>query len=633
MKQKILNQIQFLRAFSVLSVFLYHTNIHFFSNGYLGVDIFFVISGFIITGKILEEYDATNKINVKNFYKKRAKRIIPNLLFIVIVTYFFYLTFGPPDLSLFKDAVFSILGISNLYHLIYQRDYFDNVFNNPLGHTWSLGVELQFYIIYPLILLIILSFKNQNKNSLIIFLFLLFIVSIFFFLINLKLNPVFSFYFSILRFWEFFIGGIFYFFQKKVKKNLSTSPLCFLIIILIIFAQSIINNYGLLFTNNPYLKNILVVLLSGFFIIFYKKNILFENKFLIYLGNISYSFYLWHLPILFFSDLYFSNFYYANLFFSLILTLFFSSFSFVYIEKKFIYSNYEFLKSKLFLFIIIIPFIFIIILLYAKYFNESLRSKIRNIFYKFNYLERNFNWNNRVIFYNNIRVDNKKVYDYCLESSSNFTLNKKLGLREECLRNQDFEKIFFLFGNSHTAQFLPLFNDLSEIKNIYYLHLTKSFPSKELLNLIKKNFNEVYLVTNINDLEEFDQIREYFLDIKNKKIKFIFFNSTPNPTKNEPFKCLIQRKDCFLDKNEVIKKRKLDKLFLEMYTFEKKFKDTVFVFNSFEALCPKPNLFCQIYNKNDDLLIYRDESHIIYEGAKSIMYNFKKFIYKKNILN
>jgi peptidoglycan/LPS O-acetylase OafA/YrhL len=72
MQQKIFNQIQSLRAFSVLSVFLFHTNIPFFSNGYLGVDIFFVISGFVITGKIFEEYKATNKINFLNFYKKRT---------------------------------------------------------------------------------------------------------------------------------------------------------------------------------------------------------------------------------------------------------------------------------------------------------------------------------------------------------------------------------------------------------------------------------------------------------------------------------------------------------------------------------------------------------------------------------
>jgi len=624
MQQKIFNQIQSLRAFSVLSVFLFHTNIPFFSNGYLGVDIFFVISGFVITGKIFEEYKATNKINFINFYKKRVKRIIPNLFFIVCVTYVFYLSFGPPDLSLFKETVFSLLGISNLYHLNYQKDYFNNIFDDPIGHTWSLGVEQQFYIIYPFILSTILFYKN--KNYLIIFLFLISIISTSFFLINYKSNPILSFYFSPLRLWEFLIGAIFFLSQNNIKKSLVLSQLCFLLIVMLIFTQS--------FIINSYFKNILVVFFSGLLISSYKKNIFFENKFIIYFGNISYSFYLWHLPVLFFSDLYLNNFFQVNILFSFTLTLLLSSLSFVYIEKKFIYSDWKFLKSKFFLFVTILFFIFIIILLYSKYFNEGYRIKIRNIFYKFNYLENTFDWNNRVVFANNIKIDKNKVYNYCQEDSSNFTINNKLLLREECLRYQDSSKIFFSFGNSHTAQFLPLFNDLNEVKNIYYLHFINTTPPNELIDSIAKNFKDVYLVTNINDLAELERIREYFFQITNKKIKFILFNSTPNPAKkNDPIKCMVQRKDCFMDKNQDIQKRQLNELFLQIYKFEKNFKDRVFVFNSFQALCPSLNPLCPIYNKKNDLLIYRDDNHITYEGAKSIMYDFKKFLFEKKILN
>ena len=171
---------------------------------------------------------------------------------------------------------------------------------------------------------------------------------------------------------------------------------------MLIFTQS--------FIINSYFKNILVVFFSGLLISSYKKNVFFENKFIIYFGNISYSFYLWHLPVLFFSDLYLNNFFQVNILFSFTLTLLLSSLSFVYIEKKFIYSDWKFLKSKFFLFVTILFFIFIIILLYSKYFNEGYRIKIRNIFYKFNYLENTFDWNNRVVFSNNIKIDKNKVY-------------------------------------------------------------------------------------------------------------------------------------------------------------------------------------------------------------------------------
>ena len=108
------NHIQTFRAFSVISVYLYHTNLEIFSYGYLGVDIFFLISGYVISKRVFEDYEKNNKINLYKFYLKRIKRIIPNLLFIVISTYLFYIIFGPPDLSLFNETIFALLGLSNL---------------------------------------------------------------------------------------------------------------------------------------------------------------------------------------------------------------------------------------------------------------------------------------------------------------------------------------------------------------------------------------------------------------------------------------------------------------------------------------------------------------------------------------
>ena len=188
--------IQFLRGLSVIFVFLYHSNIPIFEKGYLGVDIFFVISGFVITQRIFQNYEIDKKISLKNFYLKRINRIIPNLFFIVGCTYVFYLLIGPPDLSLWNETLSSLFGVSNIYYIFDNISYFDNVFDNPLAHTWSLGVEEQFYLFYPLLIfLIFLSKKNRLLKLQIIFL-LIFIISLFIFKIKLESNPSLAFFLS-----------------------------------------------------------------------------------------------------------------------------------------------------------------------------------------------------------------------------------------------------------------------------------------------------------------------------------------------------------------------------------------------------------------------------------------------------
>ena len=163
------NHIQSLRAISVLAVFLYHLNLPYFSKGYLGVDIFFVISGYVITQRLYQDYIINKKILIKEFFLRRAKRILPNLFFIVIVVFFLYVIFASPELSLLNEAISSIGGVSNLYFLFTNKDYFDTIFSNPLGHTWSLGVEEQFYLIYPFLLYFLFKLKKIKKILFLIF--------------------------------------------------------------------------------------------------------------------------------------------------------------------------------------------------------------------------------------------------------------------------------------------------------------------------------------------------------------------------------------------------------------------------------------------------------------------------------
>ena len=606
------NHIQTLRAFSVISVFLYHTNLNVFSYGYLGVDIFFLISGYVISKRIFEDYEITKKIDLYNFYLKRVKRIIPNLFFIIIFTYTFYLVFGPPDLSLFKETIFALFGLSNLYYINYSRDYFNNVFEDPLGHTWSLGVEEQFYIVFPVLIFLFLNKKNNHTN-LIILLSAIFIISLIFFSFNFKDNQMLSFYFSPYRFWEFLMGTFFYLYRKKIKFNKFIFYLSIFFIFILIFGNQNINL--------GFFLNIIILLLSGYIISSYKKNIIFENNQLIYLGNISYSFYLWHLPILFFSDLYITSNLNIDLFFSFILTLFFSVFTYNYIEQKFRFFTW---KPIFYINFALVVSITLLALVYVKYFNDKLRSQLKNFVYESNYLQRNYNWNDRVIFTKNLKINEFEVYDYCLENTTNFQLNK-FDLRKECLKQKNFKKIFFLFGNSHSAQFLPLLTNNKYIDNIYFLHLKDfKFPDGETINKLIDSYEEVYFITNISNKENFEKIKNSYERYKTLQTKLLIFNSTPYVTRNEPFKCFIQRKDCFVEKDKNISERKLNNLFENFIEYKSKNLNNFFIFNSFGALCK--NNKCPIYVKKTDTIIFRDDSHLTYEGVSTLLNNFNKFL-------
>ena len=311
MKTSYKNYIQSLRAFSVLIVFFYHLNLDIFSKGYLGVDIFFVISGYVISQRIYKDYILNNKILIKDFFIRRLKRIFPVLIFVILTTLIIYIIFGPVDFlkKNFDTSFFSILGISNIYFLLHKKDYFDTVFDDPLGHTWSLGVEEQFYIIYPLLLYLFftnIKFEKEKKISFIfLIVFITLIIITFYFS---KINPLLVFYFPIFRFWEFLAGCILFFISVKFnvnRKNLLSS-FCFIAVLVILF-------FDLPDTYISYiLINLLVVIFSSLFIFFYCGNIFnkifFENKITMFIGNISYSLYLWHLPVIYFTELYYGNY-------------------------------------------------------------------------------------------------------------------------------------------------------------------------------------------------------------------------------------------------------------------------------------------------------------------------------------
>jgi len=146
-----------LRALAVFAVVLYHLGIDWIPGGFLGVDLFFVISGYVITRLILDSIESANGLDLKEFYAARVRRLLPGLVILIIVTSVFIAFFAPDAIRRFiTDVPFVLTGTNNWQLVAVNQDYFQAIGRPPLlQHTWSLAVEFQFYLIWPIILLFI----------------------------------------------------------------------------------------------------------------------------------------------------------------------------------------------------------------------------------------------------------------------------------------------------------------------------------------------------------------------------------------------------------------------------------------------------------------------------------------------
>ena len=291
-----------LRAVAILPVIFFHAGLKLFSGGFVGIDIFFIISGFLIGTIILNDLDL-KKFSPVDFYRRRFFRIFPAfiaVIFICILTGYFYLL--PRDYQNLSESILaSIFFVSNVY-LSKTSGYFDlNSDLKPLLHTWSLSVEEQFYIIFPLIAFYLYRSKAGR------FLFLItsfFIISLIISEVYSYKNPAASYYLLWSRFWQLMLGVIVALLVKRnyintgVKYNsiLSFIGFCLIIYSVTFFDADIV--YPGLNALLPSMGVVLVIIFSN------KDNLtgkLLGSKLFVFVGLISYSLYLWHQPLFAFS--------------------------------------------------------------------------------------------------------------------------------------------------------------------------------------------------------------------------------------------------------------------------------------------------------------------------------------------
>ena len=281
-----------LRAIAVIGVVIFHFNDNWLLGGFVGVDVFFVVSGFLMTKIIITGLEQ-QEFSLIRFYLSRARRIIPALafmIFILLIFGWFYLSVVDYSI-LSKHSISSIGFFSNLYYLS-ESGYFDvDSHKKWLLHTWSLSVEWQFYLIYPVIILLLLKsgFKKKIKLSVI----LLSIVSFIYCVYLTNISPNSSFYILPTRAWEMMVGGIVYFYpisvSNKIKRMFEFSGLS--LILIAYFTVSSSNVWPGYLTLLPVLGAGLIILAN------YNQSRITGNFFLQHIGKYSYSIYLWHWPI------------------------------------------------------------------------------------------------------------------------------------------------------------------------------------------------------------------------------------------------------------------------------------------------------------------------------------------------
>lgn len=322
--------IDIIRAIAVFLVIFNHLEFSSFPGGFIGVDIFFVISGYLITQNIIKENKDTGTFSFKNFYKRRVVRLAPAFFTVLIAsTIFFLLIMTRSEIEdYFRTVISSLTLSSNIYFSTLLNDYFSiSAKSTPLLHFWSLSLEEQFYLLWPIILVSIYPLKSKLKVILIVFLI---IISSTFANQFTQHQPIISYYLLPARTFEFAIGALIVFIphihiEKKISIILGSLSIFGLIL------SSYYINQKTLF---PSYITLIPCFLTSFYI--YTAHS-FQHKILHpiqYIGKISYPMYLWHWPLIVYFSLLSINITLIIKFILIILTIALSTLTYELIEKN-----------------------------------------------------------------------------------------------------------------------------------------------------------------------------------------------------------------------------------------------------------------------------------------------------------
>ena len=595
--------IQGLRGLAILSVILFHFFPKFFPMGYLGVDLFFVISGFLITSIVsikLEE----KTFSFKKYFIKRVYRIIVPILFVLvffgIVSFFILL---PQDLNSFwNSAISTLLFIPNIFFWV-TGGYFGTANEyKPLLHLWSIGLELQFYFLFPFILFFIFKYFINKKF------FYLLILFIIFFIINLLIiNTNFSFFNLPGRLWEFFIGSLVFFYSKK--KNI------------IFYYISLFLIFFFLFFNEFKSFNLFIVVIATGVVIYYNINSILNYKIFQFFGKISYSLYLIHWPILVFVKYYLiRDLLYYELFFLFCLNIIISYFFWLYIEDYFRKKLSFKYQVKLIITALVLIFAFYLLnffnesftnrlspnnLLIAKSIDSNFRCKIKN--YSFDIEQKSCRFfksknNEEIVLLGNSHA---QMYGYAFENIINtLSVNGKIFALDGCLPTISYN-ISRKCIDKASKNLLRIIEDKNISIVLIGLDWNHIFLFDKFNNKIEKDIDFV-LVQSLNHL---------FLELKKYNKKVIVIGPISIPKNYFAFD--LSRKEYFKNTNIILSyhndKNDFENRYHDIFSYLSKIKYVTLI-KPHEILCD--NFKCNFLI--DGRSVFSDNNHLSKDGSLSM---------------
>ena len=600
--------IEILRGFSVLLVLLYHFKFdllesNFTNSGYIGVDIFFVISGYIITKIFFEKkYSSISK-----FYSRRFSRLMPTLVIVIsislIIAYFLF------DLFILKKNINSsvsiIFGLSNFFFWLTSTIYGLAEKNSMIFlHTWSLSVEFQFYIIYPILLF---YFKDNFVKIFLVFIFFLSYVSIFYFF---EKHNLFNFYSSFSRIFEIVAGCLSFIFEKEIRSYINKKyhqHLYFLGFILIIFFMLFLHNED----NHPNPQSLVFILGTCLLLIFYNENLKVLLRLgLDKLGNISYSLYLWHFPIIVFLNYLLVEYNDGKKFLSLILCIGLSYISFHFVEDKFRKLNFK--KNLFFLIFCLLPIIFLS--LNISKINEKYEKYVFDNFYLADESNKYLKNNSKIRLRDSKNIfSHKNDYKYFAPKFSNKDNKKVLFLGDS--HSKDLFNVFYLqkeyFNNYEFSRYG--FN-LIDIENNRLNHLLNSelFELSDYIVLSQRyKSKDLLLINNLIDI----------VSSKNKKLIVVLKKPEfkKNNKKNQTFLDIYYKKNkkATVDELNAIAYRNLnlDNFVKINKSIKKEFSEKVKLMDIYSLVCNDTKERCHVVNEKLEKNFY-DYGHFTLSGSE-----------------
>ena len=406
------------------------------------------------------------------------------------------------------------------------------------------------------------------------------------------------------------------------------------------------------------LKTFIIVFLTFLFLLRSQKDSHFvdgilKNRSTIYIGKISYSLYLWHLPVLYLINIYFVNEIFILL--SILFSFIIAHFSYKFIETPIRKSS--FIDDKFLKFIKLIPILsasFLLLIIFYGFNNSKnlLEKIVSNIYWKsqgLNYVNKNFDLGNRVE--PNYHLNGKDVSKFCFFNKEKFN-EKNFEFNKICSKFLNNDRLFILNGDCHAQHFIPMIDNSNIIENFLFVgdvalstisencltlnrcnmkeKLEKRYHDVSIMkiNEISKKFDEIVLINKIfftekNDnmnLDNYYEVLTKYLNKFDKNIKFIFFEPT-SVFEYGPAPCVLLGKDCNISLNKGTEHQKKIKSIYNRISLEKK---NVFVFNPNKFLCFNGN--CKIYDKSKNFLYYKDNDNLSVEASKNLSKYFDKWV-------